>query len=244
MTKKTASAIVETTEGKAQAAPSRRRLSVEEREKQILASAIQFFSEHGLNGQMRVLAQQMGITHTLFYHYFPTKQALIERVYYELFEGRWKPEWQALLDDPELGPEEKLVRFYCDYAKTILTRDFVRIFIFSGLSDHYIPDRFFALLREKLFPRLVRETRKFRGVTSRAKPSVRETELLMGLHGGIFYTGVRRWIYGQELPVSAKDPEGVALITDRVRSYLLSAPAVLDDAGVAKQPRKPKEKES
>ena len=244
MTKKTASTIVETMEGRAQAAPSRRRLSVEEREKQILASAIQFFSEHGLNGQMRVLAQQMGITHTLFYHYFPTKQALIERVYYELFEGRWKPEWQALLDDPELGPEEKLVRFYCDYAKTILTRDFVRIFIFSGLSDHYIPDRFFALLREKLFPRLVRETRKFRGVTSRAKPSVRETELLMGLHGGIFYTGVRRWIYGQELPVSAKDPDGVALITDRVRSYLLSAPAVLDDAGVAKQPRKPKEKES
>ena len=244
MTKKTASALVEIAEGMAQPVPSRRRLSVEEREKQILASAIQFFSEHGLNGQMRVLAQQMGITHTLFYHYFPTKQALIERVYYELFEGRWKPEWQALLDDPELGPEEKLVRFYCDYARTILTRDFVRIFIFSGLSDHYIPDRFFALLREKLFPRLVRETRKFRGITSRARPSVRETELLMGLHGGIFYTGVRRWIYGQALPVSAKDPDGVALITDRVRSYLLSAPAVLDDAGIAKQPRKPKEKES
>ncbi|MET0962155.1 MAG: TetR/AcrR family transcriptional regulator [Noviherbaspirillum sp.] len=241
MIKMTASAQMETDEGEAQAVPSRRRLSVEEREKQILAGAIQFFSEHGLNGQMRVLAKQMGITHTLFYHYFPTKQALIDRVYYELFEGRWKPEWQELLDDPELGPEEKLVRFYCDYARTILTRDFVRIFIFSGLSDHYIPDRFFALLREKLFPRLVRETRKFRGITSRAKPSVREMELLMGLHGGIFYTGVRRWIYGQEVPSSAKDPDGVAIIADRVRSYLLSAPAVLD--GAATPTRKPKEKE-
>jgi AcrR family transcriptional regulator len=244
MTKKTASARQETEAAGEQAVPSRKRLSVEEREKQILASAIQFFSEHGLNGQMRVLAQQMGITHTLFYHYFPTKQALIDRVYYELFEGRWKPEWQALLDDPALGPEEKLVRFYCDYAQTILTRDFVRIFIFSGLSDHYIPDRFFALLRDKLFPRLVRETRKYRGIMSRARPSVRETELLMGLHGGIFYTGVRRWIYGQEIPSTAKDPEGVALITDRVRSYLLSAPAVLDGAKVAAKTRKPKLKES
>ena len=238
MTIKSASANQETEEDKGPALPSRKRLPVEEREKQILSSAIQFFSEHGLNGQMRVLAQQMGITHTLFYHYFPTKQALIDRVYYELFEGRWKPEWQTLLDDPALGPEEKLVRFYCDYAKTILTRDFVRIFIFSGLSDHYIPDRFFALLRAKLFPRLVRETRKFRGVTSRAKPTVRETELLMGLHGGIFYTGVRRWIYGQETPTSAKDPDGIALITDRVRSYLLSAPAVLDGAAPTRKPRK------
>lgn len=243
MRKKTASETRDTEAAGDAAAPSRKRLSVEEREKQILASAIQFFSEHGLNGQMRVLAQQMGITHTLFYHYFPTKQALIDRVYYELFEGRWKPEWQALLDDPALAPEEKLVRFYCDYAKTILTRDFVRIFIFSGLSDHYIPDRFFALLRSKLFPRLVRETRKYRGITSRAKPTVRETELLMGLHGGIFYTGVRRWIYGQDIPATAKDPDGIALITDRVRSYLLSAPAVLDGKAVAK-PRKTKEKES
>lgn len=243
MRKKNASETRDTEAAGEAAVSPRKRLSVEEREKQILASAIQFFSEHGLNGQMRVLAQQMGITHTLFYHYFPTKQALIDRVYYELFEGRWKPEWQALLDDPALAPEEKLVRFYCDYARTILTRDFVRIFIFSGLSDHYIPDRFFALLRSKLFPRLVRETRKYRGITSRAKPTVRETELLMGLHGGIFYTGVRRWIYGQDIPAMAKDPDGVALITDRVRSYLLSAPAVLDGKAVAK-PRKPKEKES
>ena len=177
---------------------------------------------------MRVLARDMGITHALFYHYFPTKQALIERVYAELFEGRWKPEWQALLDDPKLEPEEKMVRFYCDYAESVLTRDFVRIFIFSGLSDHYIPDRFFALLRERLFPRLVRETRKFRGVTSRAKPSVRELELLMGLHGGIFYTGVRRWIYGQEVHTVKTDPNGEAFIIDRVRSYLLSAVAILD----------------
>ncbi|SMP63356.1 TetR/AcrR family transcriptional regulator [Noviherbaspirillum suwonense] len=245
MRKKTATANQETEAAGEQAVPSRKRLSVEEREKQILASAIQFFSEHGLNGQMRVLAQQMGITHTLFYHYFPTKQALLDRVYYELFEGRWKPEWQTLLDDSALDPEEKLVRFYCDYAQTILTRDFVRIFIYSGLSDHYIPDRFFALLRTKLFPRLVRETRRYRGITSRARPSVREIELLMGLHGGIFYTGVRRWIYGQEIPSSARDPDGIALITDRVRSYLLSAPAVLDgDKAAATKTRKSRQKET
>ena len=66
----------------------------------------------------------------------------------------------------------------------------------------------------------------------------------MGLHGGIFYTGVRRWIYGQEIPSAAKDPDGVAVIADRVRSYLLSAPAVLDGAVIKPKTRKTKEKES
>jgi AcrR family transcriptional regulator len=228
----------------------RKRLSVEEREKQILSSAIEFFSEHGLDGQMRVLAQNIGITHALLYHYFPTKQALLERVYYELFEGRWKPEWAQLLDDPGLDVEEKLTSFYCDYQATILTREFVRIFIFSGLSDHYITDRFFALLRERLFPRVVRETRKYRGVTSRARPTARELELLMGLHGGIFYTGVRRWIYGQAVHSEEATEYDEGYIRDRVRSYLLSAPAIFDNGKPApktasrKSPPKPRSKGS
>lgn len=230
---------IATTNGQRAEAP-RKRLSVEEREKQILSSAIEFFSEHGLDGQMRVLAQNIGITHALLYHYFPTKQALLERVYYELFEGRWKPEWVQLLDDPNLDVEQKLTTFYCDYQATILTRDFVRIFIFSGLSDHYITDRFFALLRERLFPRVVRETRKYRGVTSRAKPTARELELLMGLHGGIFYTGVRRWVYGQAVHSEEATEYDEGFIRDRVRSYLLSAPAIFDDDATARKPARRK----
>lgn len=232
-----------------QVSAPRKRLSIDERQKQIVAASIQFFSVHGLDGQMRVLAQEIGVTHALLYHYFPTKQALIERVYYELFEGRWKPEWEALLDDPALGVEEKMTRFYCDYSSTVLTREFVRIFIFSGLSDHFITDNFFALLRKRLFPRLVRETRKYRGVTSRAKPSARELELLMGLHGGIFYTCVRRWIYGQAVHTAESAKNDELYIADRVRSYLLSAPAIFDDVPplpvkAAAAPRRRSSKES
>lgn len=210
-----------------QDAPARRRLSVEERERQILDGAIEFFSDHGLDGQMRVLAHDIGITHALLYHYFPTKQALLERVYVELFEGRWKPEWEALLDDRRIPVEEKLLRFYIEYSASILDRHFVRIFIFSGLSDHFITDRFFALLRERLFPRLVRETRRHCGVRSRARPSARELELLMGLHGGIFYTGVRRYIYGQAVHGAETGADDETYIADRVRSYLWSATQVL-----------------
>ena len=210
---------------------TRRRLTPSDRERQIVVGAVSFFSENGLGGQLRDLAKQLNITHTLLYHYFPTKQALIERVYTEMFEGRWKPEWEALLDDKKLDVQTKLTRFYSDYAKVILQSDWVRIFIFSGLSDRYITDRYFALLREKLFPRLERESRKYRGITSRSKPSARELELLLGLHGNIFYMGIRRWIYGQ----AVHDVQGVVMaddaepyINDKVLAYLHSVSSVLE----------------
>ena len=194
-----------------------------------MAGAIAFFSVHGLGGQMRELAKEIGVTHALLYHYFPTKQALIDRVYFELFEGRWKPEWETLLDDPYRAVEEKFNLFYRDYAATVLTREFVRIVLFSGLSDHYITDRFLPLLQARLFPRLVRETRRYCGTLSRRRPSSREFELLMGLHGGIFYNGVRQFVYGQSGHAVSQAHYDNATLADRIRAYLRSAAGVLDD---------------
>ena len=206
------------------AAPARRRFSVAERERQILDGAIQFFAVHGFGGQLRDLAKSIGVTHALLYHYFPTKQALVDRVYLEVFEGRWRDEWDALLDDPARDVEDKLTAFYTEYVNITLSRDFVRILMFSGLMDHTITDRFFLMLRSRLFPRLIRETRRFRGASHRGRPSRREMELLMGLHGGMYYVSMRRWIYGQGVYVD-ETPEVYeeALVRDRVRGYLLAS---------------------
>jgi AcrR family transcriptional regulator len=206
-------------------------MGVAERERQILDGAIAFFAEHGFDGQLRDLGKSIGVTHALLYHYFPTKQALVDRVYLEVFEGRWRPEWDELLDDPDLSVEDKLTAFYTEYVNATLSKEFTRILVFSGLSDHTITDRFFVLLRERLFPRLIRETRRFRGVTSRAKPSLRELELLMGLHGGFFYITMRRWIYGQRVhSEDAPQTYDEALVRDRVRAYLVGSRELLADA--------------
>ncbi len=215
-------------------APPRRRLGVAERERQILDGAIRFFSEKGLDGQLRDLASSIGVTHALLYHYFPTKQALIDRVYIEVFEGRWQPEWETLLDDRDRSPEDKLTAFYDEYINATLSRDFVRILVFSGLTDHTITDRFFSLLRQRLFPRLVRETRRFRDCSSRARPSERELELLMGLHGGFFYIPMRRWIYAQGVASDAAPARiSQSLVRDRVRGYLVASRALFGDAAHA-----------
>jgi len=210
-------------ENLAELAPTRRRMNTADRKRQILDRAIQFFAKHGIDGQLRNLTKELGVTHTLLYHYFPTKEALIQEVYKEVFESRWKPEWEELLDDKHLTPEEKFNAFYLDYTNTVLTYDFVRILIFSGLSDHSISDRFFELLRSRLLPRLIRETRKYCARSTRPKPTHRELEFLMGLHGGIFYIGMRRWIYGQAIYDDSSPNAEQDIIRDRIRSYLLSA---------------------
>ncbi len=220
-------------------APQRKRLTSGERERQIVDGAIRFFADRGLDGQLRDLAAEIGVTHALLYHYFPTKQALIDRVYVELFEGLWQPAWERLLDDPRLDAQTKFTRFYTAYADAIFSREFVRIMIFSGLSDHAIPDRFFELLRERLFPRLIRETRRHCAIVRRAKANARELELMMGLHGGIFYIGLRRWVYEQAVHGAEASEHDAVYIADRVQSYLSSAREVLYDAH-STRPRKTK----
>ncbi len=200
---------------------ARQRLSTAEREQQILTGAITFFSERGLDGQTRDLAKEIGITHPLLYHYFPTKKALIERVYEEVYLGRWKTQWEEWLDDRSVGLEEKLTRFYQDYAANILTPEWVRILIFSGLTDGSIPDQYLGLLKEKLFPRILRETRRHLGLPEKTKASERENELMWGLHGGIFYIGIRKWVYNQPGPLDISQT-----VQDRIVSYIVSADAL------------------
>jgi hypothetical protein len=121
-----------------------------------------------------------------------------------------------------------------EYVNSALTREFVRILVFSGLTDHTITDRFFSLLRQRLFPRLIRETRRYRGVISRARANERETELLMGLHGGFFYIPMRRWIYAQGVASDAVlERFSEALVRDRVRGYLVASRALFGIEGQA-----------
>jgi AcrR family transcriptional regulator len=214
----------DTSQVKQTSALKRRRMNAGDRERQIIEGAIQFFALNGMSGQLRDLAKSIGVTHALLYHYFPTKQDLINQVYLEVFEGRWRDEWDDMLDSDSLSPEDKLTAFYTEYVNVTLSSEFVRIFVYSGLSDHTITDRFFALLRKRLFPRLIRETRLNRDVTSRSRPTKREMELLMGLHGGFFYVTMRRWIYQQGVyNDTTPDTYEESLIRDRVKAYLSSS---------------------
>ncbi len=88
------------------------RMLPEQRERAIVREAVALFAEQGFGAQTRELAARLGITQPLLYRYFPSKEALIERVYEEVFLRRWDPSWEDLLDDEEIPLEQRLTTFY------------------------------------------------------------------------------------------------------------------------------------
>ncbi len=203
---------------------ARVRLSRDERLQQIVSGATAFFAEHGIGGQTRDLAATLGVTHALLYRYFPSKQALIERVYHDVFLGRWSDEWERLLADPGLSFGERVKAFYSSYARMILNKEAVRIFVSSGLNRSTIPQRFLRRIERRIFLPLMRGLREELGLPAFSLRPVTQTEreLIWHLHGSIFYIGIRHWIY--DLPLPEDLDSAVEL---RCTAFLLSAPVMV-----------------
>jgi AcrR family transcriptional regulator len=200
----------------------RRRLSPEAREREIVEGAIQFFAEVGLGGGLRDLAKRLGITHQNLFRYFPTKEALVERVYLEVYFNRWQPEWEALLRDTSRPLAARLIDFYNAYLPVIFRYDWMRIFFFAGLKGVDIPQRYVGIIQTKLVEPLALELRALAGHSTDAAPSPQELEIAWGLHGELFYLAIRRWVYGLEVPDDLSP-----LIEMAVTRFLEGAPAAL-----------------
>lgn len=205
-------------------APPKRRMSPDMREQEIVRAAISFFAEFGFEGQTRELAKRLGITQPLLYRYFPNKEALVERVYQEGFVRRWNPFWEGLITDRSKPLEDRLRKFYRDYAEAILTYEWVRLFMFSGLKGLNFNARYLDLLRQRIFNLIIQELRY-----EHDRPSIderpitnMEIEAIWGLHAAIFYLGVRKFIYN--LPVD--DTKGV--VEMELRIFLKGVVTILE----------------
>ena len=215
-----------TTRGKAADTAPRpqRRLKREDRERQIVAEAIRYFADVGFSGDTRELARRLHITQPLLFRYFPSKEALIERAFQEVSTSRWNPFWEEMLADRSKPLKERLLAFYKDYSRIILTREWVRILLFSGLRGNEINRRYLRLVRLRLHIPILAQPREHLGLPSLAKvpPKEMEIETIRVLNEKIFYYGVRKWVHG------AKVPEDIdAVIESDVVSFLEGGPAVI-----------------
>lgn len=182
-------------------APPARRLARADRERLIVDEAIRYFSEVGFDGDTRRLAQRLHITQPLLYRYFPNKDALIERVYQEVFINRWKPEWERIIADRTRPLRSRLVEFYKDYARAILHPEWIRIFLYSGLRGWDLNQRYLKLVRDRIYTRIAAELRHADGAAARrGAPPDMEIEMVRALNEKIFYYGVRKWVYGTPVP--------------------------------------------
>lgn len=194
------------------------------REKHIVQVAIRFFAENGFSGTTRDLADQLGIVHGALYRYFPTKQALLERVYQELFEARFNPEWVSWLQDESVSMRARLIRTYCDYARVVNTYEWVRIFLLGGIAGLDITERYRLMLNKRLHPVVIKETRRALGLSTISGTQLSDTDmdLLYVLHGGIFFIAIRKWIYRSKVPTNIS-----ASISRLVDVYLAGAKKLL-----------------
>lgn len=178
------------------------RLPRAERERHIVDEAIKFFAEVGFGGDTRDLAKRLQVTHPLLFRYFPSKDALIERVYQEVYVGRWNPYWELIIADRSLPIRDRMIQFYTLYARTILDYEWVRLFMFSGLKGADLNRRWFALVGERIVAPLCREIRHAIGMKEihQVPLTERELELVWGLNSRVFYFGVRKYVYGMPVP--------------------------------------------
>ncbi|CAN7428834.1 TetR/AcrR family transcriptional regulator [Bradyrhizobium sp. LjRoot220] len=176
-----------------------RRLSPDDRRQEFVAKATEFFSEEGFGGGTRALARRLGVTQPLLYRYFPSKDDLIKEVYRTVYLDPLETGWEKLLTDRARPLRDRMLEFYGTYTDAIFTRKWLRIYLYSGLKGLDINRWYVGMVKDKILTRIIRECRHEVGLAVQSKPSATELELAWVLHGGIFYYGVRKYIY--ESPV-------------------------------------------
>src|SRR6201987_3850374 len=192
-----------------------RRLSPDDRRKEFVAKATEFFAEEGFGGGTCDLARRLGVTQPLLYRYFPSKDELTREVYRTVYLDPLDTRWEQLLADRSRPLCDRLQEFYRAYTDVIFTRKWLRIYLYSGLKGLDLNRRYVAVVRDKILTRIVRECRYEAGLPAQGRPTASEIELAWVFHSGIFYYGVRKYIY--EAPV-LEDKE--RMIRDAIAAFL------------------------
>jgi AcrR family transcriptional regulator len=192
-----------------------KRLSPDDRRKEFVVKATEFFAEQGFGGGTRDLARRLGVTQPLLYRYFPSKDELIKEVYRTVYLEPLDTGWEKLLTDRARPIRARLREFYDAYTNVIFDRKWLRIYLYSGLKGLDINRWYVDMVRGKILTRIIRECRHSAGLPIHSKPSTAELELAWVFHGGIFYYGVRKYIY--ESP-ALEDKE--QMINDALEAFL------------------------
>jgi AcrR family transcriptional regulator len=206
--------------------PRAQRLSPKERERLIIAGAVPYFARVGFGGDMRGLAAHLGIGHPLLFKYFPNKESLIERVYQEVFVGRWNPLWETVISNRSLSLRDRLCEVYKSYCRTILHYEWIRLFMFAGLKSSGVNTRWLQFITAHLAKPVCAEVRETLGLPDFQKVAVTELELelVLGISSRIVGFALRKHIYGTPVP---RDLESI--IEAEIDIFVVGSKAVVPE---------------
>jgi AcrR family transcriptional regulator len=213
--------------------PSKRkptvRMPAAERRERILEKAFEFFAEYGLTAQTRGLAEACGVSQRLLYSAFPNKEAMLAAVYDENIAGPFKAIWFVHLRDRGKPLQQRLLEFYREYFATILTRRWLRLFLYSSLADVRMASNYIGAIIRTLLETVVEEAAAEAGLELPADRALIQ-ELGWSLHGNVSHLAIRRHIYHDETAMDVDD-----VIALHVTAFLAGVRAVL-----ARPPHEPR----
>jgi AcrR family transcriptional regulator len=166
------------------------RMAPADRKAMILSRATEFFAEYGLTAQTRALATACGVAQRLLYRYFPSKAALLDEVYQQGIAAPFKAVWLVRLKDRTRPFEERLAEFYRNYSAEVLTRKWLRLFLYASLAEvRMAPDYIATIILEMLETIVPRD------------PALLH-EIGWVLHGAVSHLAIRRYLYAASRQIS------------------------------------------
>jgi AcrR family transcriptional regulator len=194
--------------------PKRMRLDPIERKRAILDEAIRFFAEHGLDAQVKDLADQIGVSEGLIFRYFGTKQNLIAAVYRGIGFTSWFKRWEAHLRNRSVSLRDRIRNYYLSYMQTMEDPAWIGITIFATVAARSSSprmrvwgDRMIAVVAEEVcahfFP-------------NRKGPiSEHDVEMAWHLHSTFTHYFIRKYLYR-----SAVTADREALVSAVIDNFL------------------------
>jgi AcrR family transcriptional regulator len=197
------------------------RMPATQRRERILEKAFEFFAEYGLTAQTRGLAEACGVSQRLLYSQFPNKEAMLAAVYDANIAGPFKAIWFVHLRDRRKPLEQRLLEFYREYFHTILTRRWLRLFLYSSLAEVRMASNYIGAIIRTLLDTVVEEAAAEAGLPLPADRALVQ-ELGWALHGNVSHLAIRRHIYQDQTAIAVDE-----VIALHVTTFLAGVRAVL-----------------
>jgi AcrR family transcriptional regulator len=203
-----------------------RRMAPALRRQILLARATVFFADHGMSAPTRALADACGVAQRLLYRYFPSKAGLLHEIYEQAILAPFKAIWLIRLSDRSISIEQRIGAFYEDYYQAVLSRKWLRLFLFGGLDGGNMAPDYIDQIIKQLIVVVVREAAHARDIALPEKSALLH-ELGWVLHGAVSHLAIRQHVYGASRSVPLAD-----ILAIQIASFLHGLPAA---AAVARE---------
>jgi hypothetical protein len=144
-----------------------------------------------------------------------------------MFFDRFDRRWGDLITDRSRPITERLRAFYREYAHATCTFEWIRLYIFAGLSGWDLNARYIRHVEQEVLKPLCNELRLHCNLPDQSVIPISRVELdhVWVFHGGFFYYAMRRHIYHATITedFDALVDRAVAVMLDGLRSVTARA---------------------